>query len=127
MQTSSLELDVLFKENSPVMQLNHYSDGLLAGWVRLNSWKRLEIFLSSAVSRLFLEPTQLPVQWVLGAFSLGLKQPGHEANHSPPSSAEVKCTVRCGVHTGMTVKLTVIKDVMQCNLWIKRVFQRNDV
>jgi hypothetical protein len=27
---------------------------------------------------------------VLGAFSLGVKQPGCETNHSPPSSAEVK-------------------------------------
>jgi hypothetical protein len=25
-----------------------------------------------------------------GGFSLGVKRPGHEADHSPPSSAEVK-------------------------------------
>jgi len=31
-----------------------------------------------------------PIQWVLGALSLGLKRPGHEADNSPPSSAEVK-------------------------------------
>jgi hypothetical protein len=31
-----------------------------------------------------------PIQWVLGALSLGVKLPGREANHSPPSSAEVK-------------------------------------
>jgi hypothetical protein len=29
------------------------------------------------------------IQWVPGAFSLGLKRMGHEADHSPPSSAEV--------------------------------------
>jgi hypothetical protein len=35
-------------------------------------------------------PTQPPVQWVPGAISLGLKRLGREADHSPPSSAEVK-------------------------------------
>jgi hypothetical protein len=34
--------------------------------------------------------TQPPIQWVSGAVSLGVKQPGCEADHSPPSSAEVK-------------------------------------
>jgi hypothetical protein len=34
--------------------------------------------------------TQTPVQWLPGAFSLGVKWLGHEADHSPPSSAEVK-------------------------------------
>jgi hypothetical protein len=35
-------------------------------------------------------PTKPPIQWVLGALSLVVKRPGHEADHSPPSSAEVK-------------------------------------
>jgi hypothetical protein len=30
------------------------------------------------------------IQWVPGALSLGVKGPGREADHSPPSSAEVK-------------------------------------
>jgi hypothetical protein len=34
-------------------------------------------------------PTQ-PIQWVLGILSLGVKRPGREADHSIPSSAEVK-------------------------------------
>jgi hypothetical protein len=33
-------------------------------------------------------PTQLPIQWVPGAVSLGVKWPEREADHSPPSSAE---------------------------------------
>jgi hypothetical protein len=37
-----------------------------------------------------LGPTHPTIQWVLGALSLGVKQPGHEVDHSPPSSAEVK-------------------------------------
>jgi hypothetical protein len=36
-----------------------------------------------------LEPTQ-PIQWVSGALCLGIKRPGFEADHSPPSSGEVK-------------------------------------
>jgi hypothetical protein len=32
-------------------------------------------------------PTQPPIQWVPGALSLGVKWPGREADHPPPSSA----------------------------------------
>jgi hypothetical protein len=32
----------------------------------------------------------LPIQWVLGDLSPGVKQQGGEADHSPPTSAEVK-------------------------------------
>jgi hypothetical protein len=35
-------------------------------------------------------PTQPPIQWVPGALSLWVKRPGREADHSPPSSADVK-------------------------------------
>jgi hypothetical protein len=35
-------------------------------------------------------PTQPSIQWVPGALSLGVKRPGREADHSPPSSAKVK-------------------------------------
>jgi len=31
-----------------------------------------------------------PIQWVLWLLSPGLKQPGNEADHSPPSIAENK-------------------------------------
>jgi hypothetical protein len=34
--------------------------------------------------------TQPRIQWVPGALSLQVKRPGREADHSPPSSAEVK-------------------------------------
>jgi len=42
------------------------------------------------MSRLALGPTQLPIQWGPGALSTGVKQPGHEADHSPPSSADIE-------------------------------------
>jgi hypothetical protein len=35
-------------------------------------------------------PTQPPIQWIPGALSVTVKRPGCEADHSPPSSAEVK-------------------------------------
>jgi hypothetical protein len=37
-----------------------------------------------------LESTQPPIQWVPRTFSPGVKRQGHEADHSPPNSAEVK-------------------------------------
>jgi hypothetical protein len=48
------------------------------------------IFLFTTASRMALGSTQPPIQWVPGALSLEVKRPGHEADHSPPSSAEVK-------------------------------------
>jgi hypothetical protein len=50
----------------------------------------LGLFLYTTVSRPSLGPTQPPIQWVAGAFSLGVKRPGRKADHSPPCSAEVK-------------------------------------
>jgi hypothetical protein len=50
----------------------------------------LGVFLFTTVSRTTLEPTQLPILWVPGATSLGVKRPpGREADHSPLSSGEV--------------------------------------
>jgi len=37
-----------------------------------------------------LGPIQIPIQWVPRALYLEVKRPGREADHSPPSSAEVK-------------------------------------
>jgi hypothetical protein len=51
-----------------------------------------KIFLLSTSSRPVLGPTQPPIQWILGALSSGVKQPGRETNHSLPTSAEVKNT-----------------------------------
>jgi hypothetical protein len=46
--------------------------------------------LHHRVPRMAMGPTQPPLQWVPGALSLGVKRPEHEAEHLPPSSAEVK-------------------------------------
>jgi hypothetical protein len=53
---------------------------------------RVKNFLYSMLSRLALGPTQLPIQWVVGDVSPGVKRPGREAGHSPPTSAEVTKT-----------------------------------
>jgi hypothetical protein len=47
------------------------------------------IFITNSVSRPALGPTQPPIHWVPGALSLGVKRPGREADHSPPSRSEV--------------------------------------
>jgi hypothetical protein len=63
----------------------HFTDG-----TAIDSLRGLGIFLFTTASRTALGPTQPPIQWVPGVLSLGLKRPGREADHSPPSSAEVK-------------------------------------
>jgi hypothetical protein len=48
------------------------------------------LLFTTAVCRPALGPTQLPIQWLPGAVSVGVKRPVRDADHSPPSSAEVK-------------------------------------
>jgi len=55
--------------------------GWTVGGQGFNSWWELGIFLFSTVSRPTLEPTQPPIQWVLGTCSPGLKRPGCEADY----------------------------------------------
>jgi hypothetical protein len=57
------------------------------------------IFLFITASRMALGPTQPPIQWVPGALSLGIKRPGYEADHSPPSTAEVKECMELYLHS----------------------------
>jgi hypothetical protein len=59
----------------------------------------LGIFLFTTASRLALEPTQSPIQWIPGALSLGVKRPGLEADYSPPPSAEVRQYVEFYLHS----------------------------
>jgi len=64
--------------------------GWMIGVLGFNSRWGLGIFLSTAVSRTALGPTQRPIQWVPGALSLGVKWPGREADRSPPYSVDIK-------------------------------------
>jgi hypothetical protein len=63
--------------------------GWTIGVQGFNSQQELGIFLFTMVSRIALGPTHPPTQWIPGALSLEVKQLGHEADHSPPSSAKV--------------------------------------
>jgi hypothetical protein len=63
------------------------------------------------VSRAGLGPTQPPIQWVLGALSLGINRPGREADYSPPSSAKVKEYVMLYLHYPNTSSW--------CGAWLK--------
>jgi hypothetical protein len=69
----------------------------MIGVLGFHSW-RLGIFLFTTASRMALGHTQPPIQWVQDALSLGVKRPGREADHSPPSSAEVKEWVELYIH-----------------------------
>jgi hypothetical protein len=82
-------------------QLSRYSDWLRAGRPRDQSWGpgRGKFFLLSMSSKPVLGPTQPAIQWLQRALP-GVKQPRREADHSPPSSAEVK---NCGAVTPLSV------------------------
>jgi hypothetical protein len=64
--------------------------GWTIGVLGFDSWQGLGIFLITTASRTAPGPTQPPIQWVLGTLSLGVKQTGHEADHSSPCSTKVK-------------------------------------
>jgi hypothetical protein len=57
------------------------------------------IFLFTTAFRTALGPAQFPIQWIIGAPSLGIKRPGREADHSPTSSAEIKECVELYLHS----------------------------
>jgi hypothetical protein len=48
---------------------------------------------------------QPPIKWVLRATSLGVKWQGREANHSPPTSVEVKKT---WVYTSISLYVFIV-------------------
>jgi hypothetical protein len=76
-----------------------YSAGLRAGWSGFESRQGLRILLFTTAFRPTLEPIQPPIQWVLGALPLEIKR---EANHSAPSSTEVKEWVELHIYSPNT-------------------------
>jgi hypothetical protein len=71
---------------------SRYSDLLRSGRPRSRSSSpcRVKNCLFSTSSRPALRPTQPSIQWVPGAFSLGVKRQRREADHSPPTGVEIK-------------------------------------
>jgi hypothetical protein len=76
--------------------------GWTIGVLGFDSRRGLGIFFFTTASRPALGPPQPPIQWVSGTLSLGVKQPGRDADHSLPSSAEVKEWVELYFHSPNT-------------------------
>jgi hypothetical protein len=49
-----------------------------------------DFLLFTTETRPALGPTQAPIQWVPGGSFPGIKRPGRETDHTPPSSTEVQ-------------------------------------
>jgi hypothetical protein len=92
--------NILSRDSRVGIALGYGLDDRVLGF---DSRRGLGIFpFTTAVSRTALGPTQPPIQWVPGTLSLGVKRPGREAVHSPPSSAEVKECVELYLHSPNT-------------------------
>jgi hypothetical protein len=76
-----------------------WATGWTIGVLGFDSWRGLGVLLFTTESRTALGPSQPPIQWVSWALSLVVKRPGREADHSPPSSAEVKECVELYLHS----------------------------
>jgi hypothetical protein len=83
-KTFQLPYELIVRSQSSIVSI---ATGKLRG--RSSSPGKIKNFLFKS-SRLALGSTQPPIQWVPGTISLGLKRPVREADHSPPTSAEVK-------------------------------------
>jgi hypothetical protein len=72
-----------------VLYFKRNSDGLRSAQTGFDS-RQCKTFLFSTSFRSALGPTQRPIQWVPQTLLPGIKRSGREADHSPPTSAEVK-------------------------------------
>jgi hypothetical protein len=81
----------------------HVHDNFAKSWtigvLGFDCWWAQGIFLFTTAPRTALGPTQPPIQWIPGALSLEIKRLGREADHSHPSSAEVKEWVELYLHS----------------------------
>jgi hypothetical protein len=102
------------KLNSNVVHLGTDSCGPKIGEILRKAWRKARRTQQNKQHSLGNERSQdniklyfgditLPIiQWVWGPLSLGVKRPGREADHSPPSSAEVKEWVKLYLHSPNT-------------------------
>jgi hypothetical protein len=74
----------------------------MIGVLGFDSRRGLGIFLFTTAFRTALGLTQPPIHWLPGVISLGVKRSRCEADHSPPSSAEVKECVELYLHSPNT-------------------------
>jgi hypothetical protein len=64
--------------------------GIATGWASRIRFTALQDFSLLQKFRQTLGSSRHPLQWVLGTVSLGVKRQGREADHSSPSSDDVK-------------------------------------
>jgi hypothetical protein len=72
---------IIFFQSSSVGIALGYRLDYRGSRVRFPEEGRLGNFLFPTASRAALGPTHPPLQWVVGALSLGVKRPGREADH----------------------------------------------
>jgi hypothetical protein len=89
----------------------------MIGVLGFDFWRGLGIFLFTTASRAAVVPTQPPIQWVPGTLSLGVKRPGREADHSPPSSVEVKEWVELYFDFPIRLHGVVVLICLYCTIW----------
>jgi hypothetical protein len=84
-----LPFDAKSRDRSVGIATGYGVDDKGIGSSRPGGDKNFYFFMSPRSS---LGPTQAPIQWVPGALSPEVKRPGREADHSTPTSTEVKKT-----------------------------------
>jgi hypothetical protein len=67
--------------------------------------KNFHFFISSRPTLRFTQPS---IQWIPGALSPGVKRLVHEADHLPPTSAEVKKNVDVYIHSPIRLHCVVL-------------------
>jgi hypothetical protein len=88
--------------------VQRWATGWTIGVLGFDFRRGLRNFLFTTVPRTPLGPTQPPIQWIPGAVSLVVKRPGRDADHSLPSSAEVKECVELYLHPPVRLHGVVI-------------------
>jgi hypothetical protein len=92
------DVSVTTGKDKVVPVLRYWTIGVIGS----DSRRGLEILLLTTASRTALVFIQPPIQWVPGTFSLEVKRQECEADHSPPSSADVKACVELYLHSPNT-------------------------
>jgi len=80
------------------LKLMHEINQLTADILRIIIYSNF-LYNFTTASRTVLGPNQPPIRWIPGALSLRVKLPGREADHSPPSRAEVKECAELYLHS----------------------------
>jgi hypothetical protein len=110
--------------------MNPYSDWLRAGRLRGRSSSpgRVKKFFFSTSPRLTLRPTQSPIKWVLEVLPPGVKRLVREADHSPPTGAEIKETwIYASTSPHVIMAQCLISWTWTILLFIREIIRQNTV